>query len=198
VYESIVSIESIPPQKKEEEIMNIRPPFILALAFASLVSNLHAVDAGRDSAAYYKADPEQYDGRSVSIDCAYVTRINNDAKVAGVAFFVAHTIDDKNEMRGGGIVVAVLDDAATSFERKYGYKPEIDRRGNSTKGRVETKRLLGTFHQLKGGRVYIDYSGEANVLIQAKAEEAQAAIGKGEAISRGNAPQRHGPVNKKF
>lgn len=100
----------------------------------------------------------------VDVDVAFVTRVNRKDGIDGVVFFVAHTIDDDNSARGGSIVVAVLEADVEKFMRKYGTAVE-------RKGRVDTKRLRGTFHHVKGARVYIDESGEAHALIEAHIKE---------------------------
>lgn len=161
---------------------------ILALFVASialLTPSFAGSDAGKDSARYYKSNPEEFDTKRVDVDCIFVTRINGGPQVEGVTFFLAHTKDDDNHMRGGSIVVAVLADDATSFVRKYGSMPEINR--GSTKV-VDSKRLRGTFHILERGRVYIDVSeGPAHDLILEHIEEAKGIIGKGDDAS--NAPK---------
>ena len=120
-------------------------------------------DAGEDSARHYKSHPEKYDGEKIDMDCAFVTRVNGGPQVEGVVFFIAHTVDDENKVRGGAMVVAVLDDDADSFMRKYG--TAIQRRSGAGDW-VETTRLRGTFHQLDRGRVYLDESGEAHAILE--------------------------------
>lgn len=145
--------------------MKILSKTLFALLGAFLVVPAFAgSEAGDDSARYYKSNPEKFDGKMVDVDVAFVTRINRKDRIEGVVFFVAHTVDDDNTARGGSIIVAILEDEAESFMRKYG--TAIER-----KGKVDTKRLRGTFHQLKGGRVYIDESGEAHALIEAHVKE---------------------------
>ncbi|MGB0743529.1 MAG: hypothetical protein ACPGSB_03285 [Opitutales bacterium] len=172
--------------------MKIQSKYILALICATLALPAFAgTEAGDDSALYYRNNPEKYDGKTVDIDVAFVTRINRRNSVEGLVFFVAHTVDDENNTRGGAIIVAVLDDDIEKFMRKYGTSIERKSRGD-----IDTERLRGTFHQLKGGRVYIDESGEAHELILAHLEEkadftlpdAEEALGPG----LGNGPRRRG------
>ncbi|MGB0413142.1 MAG: hypothetical protein ACPGJU_01735 [Coraliomargarita sp.] len=171
---------------------------ILALLSACLVSTVFAgEEASDDSARHYKSHPEQYDGQSVDVDCAFVKRINGGPQVPGVAFFVAHTFDDKNKMHGGSIVIAVLEADASSFASKYGNIPDRERNKNSTADRVDTKRLDGTFHQLAKGHVYIDESGNAHELIQEKLEEAKGKIRAGDGIPSGANTGRPHPKHKK-
>lgn len=147
--------------------MKILSTLTLALFGAFLaVPAFAGSEAGEDSARHYRSHPDEYDGEKVDVDVAFVTRINGKKAVEGVVFFIAHTFDEENEAPGGGIIVAVLDDDTESFMRKYG--TAIERKG---KGGVDTKRLRGTFHQMKRGRVYIDESGEAHELILAHIEE---------------------------
>lgn len=142
--------------------MKILPKLTLALLSVLFVVPAFAGSgAGDDSARYYKSNPEKFDGKKVDVDVAFVTRINRKDRVDGVAFFVAHTVDEDNNSLGGAIVVAVLDDDTDSFMRKYG--TAVERRGKG----VDSKRLRGVFHLLKGGRVYIDESGEAQAIIEA-------------------------------
>lgn len=151
----------------------------LVASIALLTPSFAGSEAGKDSARYYKSHPEDFDNKRVDVDCTFVTRINGGPQVEGVSFFLAHTKDDDNNMRGGSIVVAVLTDDAASFVRKYGSMPEINR--GSTK-LVDSKRLRGTFHLLERGHVYIDESeGPAHDLIMEKKEEAKGIIGKGDA-----------------
>lgn len=158
-------------------------------------------DAGKDSARHYKSYPENFDGKTVSVDCTFITRINGGPQVEGVAFFIAHTADTDNEMRGGAIVVAVTEAKADSLVKKYGNVPERNGSKNSTADKVESKRLRGTFHQLGKGHVYIDVNGDAHELVLAKIEDAKSKIKAGDGIPNGgngrpyNRP--HGPKRYK-
>lgn len=177
--------------------MKILPKCLFSLAFVLCAVASYAGDASNDSARHYKSYPEQFDGRSVSIDCTHVSRINQGPQVEGVAFFVAHTFDEDNDRRGGSIVVAVVESQAASLVKKFGNTPEIDRRRgeNSTESRLDSKRLRGTFHQLTKGTVYIDYTGDAHQLILNKIENAESAIRKGDGIPSGHGG--HMPKKKK-
>lgn len=174
------------------------PKTIIALCCACLLSTSYAgSDASKDSARHYKSYPEKYDGETASLDCTYVTRINKGPQVEGVAFFVAHTVDDDNKMRGGSIVVAILDEDADAFAKKYGNTLDIDRDQrpkNTTKERVDSKRLRGTFHQLEKGHVYIDINGDAHERILAKIETAKGCIRAGDGIPSGD--NRRSPNHK--
>lgn len=152
---------------------------LIALVTLSLGSVAHAVSyAGEDSARHYKSDPEKYDGEYVDVDCVFVTRVNRGPQIEGVTFFVAHTKDDDNRAFGGSIVVAVLSEKASSFIRKYGDAPEINRGGSE---KVDSKRLRGIFHQLSQGHLYIDVSaGDAHALIMEHIEEAEETIRSGD------------------
>ncbi|HAV11881.1 MAG TPA: hypothetical protein DCX06_00080 [Opitutae bacterium] len=150
-------------------------------------------EAGKDSARYYKSHPVEFDGKHVDVDCVMVTRINGGPQVDGVAFFVAHTKDDDNQARGGSIVVAVLEDKADSFVRKYG--DTVDRNRGSTE-KVDSKRLRGVFNVLDSGHVYIDVSGgEAHELILEHKDSAKGNIGRGDG---GVLPSNGKSKGKKF
>lgn len=155
---------------------------VIFVAFIALLTPSFAgSEAGKDSARYYKSHPEEFDTKRVDVDCTFVTRINGGPQVEGVSFFLAHTKDDDNQMRGGSIVVAVLTEDANSFLRKYGSMPEINRGSSKV---VDSKRLRGTFHLLERGHVYIDESeGPAYDLILEHKEEAKGLIGKGDNAS---------------
>ncbi|MGJ8652103.1 MAG: hypothetical protein ACSHX8_02405 [Opitutaceae bacterium] len=158
------------------------------LSFTLCNATFAGSEAGKDSARYYKSHPEEFDGKTVDVDCVMVTRINGGPQVEGVVFFIAHTKDDDNNARGGSIVVAVLEDKADSFLRKYGNT--IDRNRGSTE-RVDSKRLRGTFHLLDHGHVYIDVSnGEAHKAIEEHKEIAKGNIGRGEGGIGGRANPR--------
>lgn len=145
--------------------MKILSKCILALTCTFFAVPAYAgTDAGEDSARYYKSNPDKFDGEKVDVDVAFVTRINRKTRLDGVVFFVAHTVDEDNHVPGGSIIVAVLEGDAEHFMRKYG--TALERRG-----KVDTKRLRGTFHQLKRGLCYIDQSGEADALIEAYRKE---------------------------
>ena len=150
----------------------------LSLALFTLSANA-GTQAGKDSAKYYKTNPEDWDGKKISVDCIFVTRINGCRQIDGVLFFVAHTIDDKNKKRGGNIVVAVSESESDSFIRKYG---TVIERNRSKADKVESTRLRGTFHQLKHGHVYLDKSGEAHARILEHKEDASKKIRKGDGI----------------
>ncbi|ADE54561.1 hypothetical protein [Coraliomargarita akajimensis] len=156
----------------------------LAISSLVLTSTLFAgTEAGKDSARHYKSYPEKYDNKTVSIDCTFVTRINGGPQVDGIAFFVAHTADTDNNMRGGAIVVAVAEADADKLVKKFGNTPEINENARkSTADRVDSKRLRGTFHQLEKGTVYIDLNGDAHETILEKAEAAKGKIRAGDGI----------------
>ena len=97
--------------------------FAVSVAFFTTSASAE-IDAGRDSANYYKTFPDKWDENKISIDCVSAKRINGGPQVEGVVFFGAQTIDDKNKAPGGGIVVAVLEGDVESFVRKYGTESE--------------------------------------------------------------------------
>ena len=180
----------------------MKSPFKILIAlscFSMLASTYAGTDAGKDSSRHYKSYPEKYDGQSVSIDCTHVKRINGGPQVEGVAFFVAHSVDEENKMRGGSIVVAVLEENADALAKKFGTIPEIDRQkkpSSTTQERVDSKHLRGTFHQLEKGHVYIDVDGDTHELILLKKENAKGNIRMGDGIPTGDG-HSHGPNKKK-
>jgi hypothetical protein len=148
--------------------------------------------AGEDSANYYKSHPDEYDGKRVDVDCTHLTRINGGPQIEGVTFFVAHTKDDDNDSKGGAITVAVLEEDADSFLRRYGSAPEFD---NGKSKKLDSKRLRGDFHQLEKGHVYIDASmGEAHKKLLEHREDAKKAIGGADGFKPDWTP---GPGKKK-
>lgn len=178
---------------------------LIAFCAISFMSVAHAgSDAGKDSARHYKSYPEKYNDQTVGIDCTFVKRINGGPQVEGVAFFVAHTIDDDNQMRGGAIVIAVREENADALAKKFGNVPDIDRDNrpkNTTQERVDSKRLSGTFHQLAKGHVYIDVNGDAHELIMQRVEDSKSKIRMGDGIpsTGGDAPGHpKGKKKKKF
>jgi len=93
--------------------------------------------------------------------------------VQGVVFFVAQTINEKNQAKSGHIVVAILAEDVVAFVRKYG---TVNERTQGSSSRVDSKRLTGIFHQLDHGHVYIDESGNANDMIIERKENTKNAI----------------------
>lgn len=91
----------------------------------------------------------------------------------GVVFFVAQTINEKNQAKSGHIVVAILAEDVVAFVRKYG---TVNERTQGSSSRVDSKRLAGIFHQLDHGHVYIDESGNANDMIIERKENTKNAI----------------------
>jgi len=158
---------------------------VLALCSLCFLTSTHAgTEAGDDTARHYKSYPDKYNGKKIDVDCTAVHRINGGPSVEGVVFFVAHTIDRDNRGAGGSLVVAVPEDDAESFLRKYGNTIERNR-GEAEK--VDSKRLRGTFYQLDRGHVYLDESGEAHELILAKLDAAKGQIRAGDGIPTGGA-----------
>ncbi|MDQ8193199.1 hypothetical protein QEH59_02090 [Coraliomargarita sp. SDUM461004] len=155
--------------------MNKRLTQLITLTVIIFASIAHAETfSGKDTALYYKNTPEQFEGEHADVDCAFVSRINRGPQINGITFFLAHTIDEDNRLRGGSIVVAVLSDKADSFVRKYGNAPDIQH-GGMTK--VDSKRLRGIFHQLDKGHVYIDMTdGQAHQVILQHKETAKKLI----------------------
>lgn len=167
--------------------MKLLPTILLTIATALSTTGVYAgtnIDAGRDSAKYYKTFPEEWDGKKISVDCTSVRRINGGPQVEGVVFFGAQTLDEKNNAPGGGIVIAVLEDDVEAFVRKYG---TVIERTPGQSERVENKRLTGIFHELARGHVYVDASGEAHDLILAHKETAKGAIRYGDGVPAGGA-----------
>ena len=161
--------------------MKLHTALLLVLSLFATTSIAQAeAFAGEDSARHYKSNPEKYDGETVDVDCVYVKRLPGAKKIEGVVFFLVHTKDADNRVRGGSIIAAVLEAEADKFIRKYGNTVDIDR-GASI--RVDSKRLRATFHQLERGRVYLDASeGPANELIEAHLEAAIGAIRSGDGV----------------
>lgn len=151
---------------------------LLAILSLALCGASHAGTlSGDDAARHYKSNPDKYDGKAVDVDCVMVTRINGGPQVQGVVFFVAHTKDDKNKKRGGGIVVAVAEDHANAFVRKYGDAIEVNRGATE---KIDSKRLRGIFRVLDRGYVYIDVAGGGvHDAITANRENAKSKIGRG-------------------
>jgi|GEM_PF-1119647 len=176
-------------------IMKLLPKILLTLSAALFATGAYAgTDAGRGSAKYYKTYPDKWDGKKIHVDCVSVKRINGGPQVEGVVFFSAHTIDDKNNTPGGGIVVAVLEGDVASFIRKYGTVVERTPGGSD---RVDNARLSGIFHQLERGHVYLDASGEANELILTRKEEAKNAIRFGDGVPTGGSGKGGAHYKKK-
>lgn len=146
--------------------MKLMKYIILALVSTILTASAFAgSEAGDDSARHYRSDPEAFDGEKIDVDCTFVSRINGGPKIDGVVFFLVHTVDEDNKVRGGTLLAAVLEDDVDSFMRKYGTVPDRERGG------PDTNRLRGTFHVLPQGRAYVDVSDEAHDLIVEHREE---------------------------
>lgn len=164
---------------------------LVSLILTATTSLTYAgTDSSDDAARYYRSYPDKYDGKTIDIDCAFVTRINGGPQIDGIVFFAAHTVDTDNRSRGGSLIVAVYENEAERFMKRYGTAIEINR-GQSQK--VDTRTLRGTFRQLESGRVYIDEPGDAHEIITANLETARRLI-----PAEGGSGRSFGKGKKKF
>lgn len=87
------------------------------------------------------------------LQVAFVKPVNWKSPIKGVAFFHAATMDRRERKNGGWILVAVTEDDAAKFSKRFGTAPDG----------MQTRRMRGIFHvtpNTKGTKVwYVDYEG---------------------------------------
>ena len=106
-----------------------------------------------DTASYYRAHFEDYTGKSVSLDVAFI-RVLPVNIGDGYFAFIAMTFDDKNNSGGGAIAVVAPADQKDSIVSKYG--TTVEREGKRDR---DTKKLRGTLQSVTsaGGIKYTPY-----------------------------------------
>lgn len=132
----------------------------LALSLLAALILTPAFAGENDTASYYRAHFEDYAGKSVSVDVAFLRVLPVDIGDDYFAFVVA-TVNDEDRSGGGGIAVVAPKDKKNSIVNKYGTSAE--REGKRS---VETKKLTGTLESIsKEGAIrytpYIDMTDGA-------------------------------------
>lgn len=88
---------------------------VLLVAFAPFLRA-----ESKHTADYILSTPSDYEGKSVTLDVAFVKPVNWKSPVPELAFFHAMTIDTREKKPGGCILVAILAEKSASFAKKYG------------------------------------------------------------------------------
>jgi len=139
---------------------------LAALAILGLTTGMQA--ESKRTAEYLLSTPNEFDGKDVTVDVAFVKPVHWVSPIPEIAFFHALTIDRSDRKPGGGILVAIPVEDAKSFARKYG--TDFD-------GRFDADALKGVFtsaggppkDQEHGRRIWlIDTTGQLQKLIADK------------------------------
>ncbi|WOO41848.1 hypothetical protein [Rubellicoccus peritrichatus] len=114
----------------------------LALSLFAALFLTSAYAGTNDTASYYRAHFEEYAGKTVSLDVAFIRVLPVDIGEDYFAFIVS-TVDDDNRSRGGSIAVVASKDKKNNIVSRYG--TTADRDGKRS---VETKKLNGTLESM--------------------------------------------------
>lgn len=124
----------------------------LALSLLAAFIFTPAFAGDNDTASYYRAHFEDYAGKTVSLDVAFIRVLPVDVG-EGFFAFVISTYDDKNNSRGGSIVVVASADKKDAIISRYGTTVEREARHVP-----DTTKLSGTLESVaKGNNSYTPY-----------------------------------------
>lgn len=164
----------------------------LVVLFGLSTQLLQSADSKR-TAEYILTTPQNFEGKEIELDVAFVKPVRWKSPVSELSFFQAFTIDRKDHKSGGAITVAVPAADAASFAKKY---------GTDFEGPYDKDDLTGTLLSSPGRGPkrpvwFVDTSGLAPELIK-KGEfsiEDDGKALKNERDFTGNSrnPKPHGP-----
>jgi len=135
------------------------PLFYFLLCMMVLTPVLYGSESNR-TANYFLTSPTNFDGKSITVDVAFVRPQSWKSPYPEYAFFVAITHDRLTRKTGGPILVMVDATEAQNFAKKY---------GTEFKGRNFSTALQGTFGTCPAGvrrndSWMIDTTGKAGSL----------------------------------
>lgn len=134
---------------------------LLAIVALGCFTTARADAGSRNTASYVKAQIDKLDGKSVSLDVAFVRMLRPFTTHEEFVLLGAATVDEDNHSGGGGILVVANKADKDALVRRYGTTIDRDR-GDG----VETKSMRGVVHLVTGkeGRgkyVYLDLTDGA-------------------------------------
>lgn len=129
----------------------------VALVVFGVDSTLAKGKYSKYTADYYKALYNQYEGKEITVKVAFVKPYSCKSDIEGVQFFHAMTFDDKEEILGGEIAVAVPIQKVEYLLKKYGTQKDD-----------KPKKLRGILTS-DGRRLwFIDVDGEIKDMVDAR------------------------------
>lgn len=119
----------------------MKTPILCLLGLAILGCSTPAEAAGKRTADYLLTNPLSHEGKSVTVDAAFVKPIRWVSPFPEIVFFHVMTVDRGDHKPGGAILAAVEVDEAEAFAKKYG----------TDFGRRDADALRGVFLAAGGG-----------------------------------------------
>jgi len=142
----------------------------LGLAGALSLAPSVAGEFSKYTADFYRGQCATYNDKEVTVKVTHVKSLVMRTDMDGLKFFQAHTFDDRKDIAGGWIIVAVPAADVDSFLRKYGTAPDVPS-GPGKKQRLDANRLTGTL-RCDGKRLFfIDYDNKCKEIIDARRQE---------------------------
>lgn len=121
-----------------------------------------AAAAYGESANYYLATPEKYEGKNIKLDVRVVRPVHWTSPVEGIRFFHVFTEDKRHNALAGAMLVAVAAGQAEKFVDEYGLRA-------TTASETMRGVLRSALTQKKGGSklYFVDYEGKcADILVK--------------------------------
>lgn len=140
----------------------IQLPVMLLVSLLLTLAPYSEIMAGESkrTANYIKAYPDKYSGKKVTLDVAFINRINLNLDESKIVLFRAHTFDVDNRSGGGDIVVIADLKEADKLIKKYGTSIQKSPFPN-------TRPMSGIMHILQGHgpayEVYVNISSISDI-----------------------------------
>lgn len=164
---------------------------VMLLAGAGVAT---AGTSGKNTAAFYKANIDKYEGKRVTIDVAFVRAVAMRQEPEDYRLFWAATVDEDERAPGGGIIIVADRADAEKLLRKYGTNVERD---GPRRGEVELDSMRGTLRKIDLERMrkvpYLDLTDGGVNLSEEARKAMEAAIASEEGPVRRGFRGRMGP-----
>ncbi len=146
----------------------MKKSYLLSIALLVAFIPLASASDSKRTAEYILATPGDFEGKTVTLDVAFVKPVQWKSPIPELAFFRAMTIDRRDKKAGGHILIAIPASEAGKFSKKYGM--DFDGRGESDtlSGSLLTAPGKGADKGRRGQIWFIDTTGTAVELIKAK------------------------------
>lgn len=138
---------------------------MLLLAFSAPISS--AADS-KHTAEYIIANSVEFENKEVTLDVSFVKPVRWKSPIPELVFFHVITVDRRDDKMGGGILVAVKAEDSAAFSKKYGMDFEDRRDRDSLKGTFLAAPGRDSNQRVRGRVWFVDTTGTAAELIQAK------------------------------
>ncbi len=146
------------------------------LTAISLTSSWADGKLSKYTADFYRAQADSYLDKEITVKVTHVKPFRFKSDIPELRFFHAYTYDDKENIRGGWIIVAIPSGVEGAFVKKYGTVPSAS--GKKALRKSDAEKLKGVFRSDGKRLFYIDYEGSTKELIDARRQEIMEGLAK--------------------